>query len=144
MMTLKAIPGGEGVPPTPDWSQTFVDEIDLAFAHEEWTAVINEMSGRGILSIANGHAIKRLVEFRVQYERSARQLAEQGSIVKAKRTGVAQINPVWTVMKQADEAVRTLEAELGLAPVRRSKAMKIEKKTKVARAADAFLKPVAG
>ncbi|MCJ2132462.1 P27 family phage terminase small subunit [Methylobacterium sp. E-045] len=132
------------MPPTPNWSQTFVDEIDLAFAHEEWTGVINEMTGRGILSVANGHAIKRLVEFRVVYDRAARQLAEQGPIIKAATTGVPQINPYWTVMKQADEAVRTAEAELGLSPVRRSKATKVEKKTKVARAADAFLKPVAG
>lgn len=143
-MTLKAIPGGEGTPPAPDWSQTFVDEMDLAFAHDEWAAVVSEMSGRGILSVANGHAIKRLVEFRVVYERAARQLAEQGPIIKAAATGVPQINPYWTVMKQADEAVRTAEAELGLSPVRRSKATKVEKKTRVARAADAFLKPLAG
>lgn len=143
-MNVTALDGGSGMPPEPDWSQVFADDLDIAFATEQWGAAVREMAGRGILAVANGHAIKRLIEFRVQYERAARQLAEHGPVIKAKRTGVPQINPHWTIMRQADEAVARAEAELGLAPVRRSKAAKVERKVRQARAADDFLKPAAG
>lgn len=143
-MTLKALPGGDGVPPEPDWSQVYADEMDLAFAAEEWGAIVREMSGRGILSVANGHAIKRLVQFRVQFERASRHVAENGAILPAKRAKTGQWNPFWSVMTKADEAIRVLEAELGLAPVRRGKAAKVERKVRQARAADDFLKPATG
>lgn len=143
-MTLKAVPGGDGTPPEPEWSQLYADEMDLAFASEEWSAVVREMAGRGILSVANGHAIKRLVQFRVQFERAARHVAENGAILPAMRAKTGQWNPHWSVMTKADEAIRVLEAELGLAPVRRGKAAKVERKVRQARAADDFLKPAAG
>lgn len=142
-MSVTTIDGGDGAPPEPDWSQIYADEFDLAFATEQWGAIVREMRDRSILSVANGHAIKRLVEFRVQYERAAKYLAEHGPVVKAKRTGVPQINPHWTIMRQADEAVARAEAELGLAPVRRDKAAKVERKVRQARAADQFIKPAA-
>jgi P27 family predicted phage terminase small subunit len=139
-MSVTALDGGDGTPPEPDWSEIYADPLDLAFAAEQWGAIIREMRDRGILAVANGHAVKRLVEFRVQYERAAKYLAEHGPVVKAKRTGVPQINPHWTIMRQADEAVARAEAELGLAPVRRQKAAKVERKARQTRAADAYLK----
>ena len=139
-MSLTTIGGGDGTPPEPDWSQLYADEFDLAFAAEQWGAVVREMAGRGILSVANGHAIKRLVQFRVQFERASRHVAENGAIIPAKRSKAPQWNLHWSVMTKADEAIRVLEAELGLAPVRRGKAAKVERKVRQARAADAYLK----
>lgn len=140
-MTFAAISGGDGAPPEPDWSQLYNDPFDLAFAHEQWGAIVREMSGRGILAVENGHAIQRLVLFRVQFERASRHVAENGAILPAKRAKTGQWNPYWSVMTKADEAIRTLEAELGLAPVRRGKAAKVERKARQARAADNYLKP---
>lgn len=140
---LDAIEGGDGIPPEPDWLSLYTDELDISASQAEWRIVINELRESGTLSVANGHAIKRLVEFRVQYERAARQIAGFGPVLKAKRTGVPQVSPHWSIMRQADEAVRTIEAELGIPPVRRGKAAKVEKKTKKARPSDAYLKPVA-
>ena len=93
----------------------------------------------GTLAVANGHAIKRLVDFRIQYERSSRHVAEQSPVTKAKRTGVPQYNLHWTVMRQADEAIRALEAALGVAPTSRGKATKVSRVKKAKRAADAYL-----
>ncbi|KQQ13287.1 hypothetical protein ASF53_14030 [Methylobacterium sp. Leaf123] len=143
-MTVTAIQGGDGTPPEPDWSQIYTDEMDLAFASEQWGSIVREMSGRGILSVANGHAIGRLVQFRVQFERASRHVAENGAILPAKRAKTGQWNPYWSVMTKAEEVIRVLEAELGLAPVRRGKAEKVERKARQARAADTFLKPAAG
>lgn len=141
-MTLKALPGGDGAPGEPDWPIQYADELDIAAAHEEWGIIIRELSGEGTLSVANGHAIKRLVEFRVQYERANRHVAEHGAVIKAKKTGVPQTNPYWTVMRQANEEIRVLEVELGIPPVRRGKTTKVSRRPSAPRASESYLKPV--
>ena len=141
---LQGIAGGEGVPSEPDWSLIYKGADDVAAAHQEWGVVVREMQESGTITMANGHAIRRLVEFRVQYERAGRIVARQGTIVPAKRTRVPQINPYWVIMRQADEALKVLEAELGIAPVRRGRATKVKREKKIERASDRYLKPVTG
>lgn len=141
-MSLQAISGGDGLPAEPDWSSLYADELDIAEAHEQWGIVTRELQDTGTLAVANGHSIKRLVEFRVQYERSSKHVAEHGPVLKGKRAKVGQWNPHWSVMRQADEAIRVLEAELGIAPARRGKVTKVQRGKKAFRAADNYLKPV--
>lgn len=138
-MTLTSMGGGDGVPPEPDWSSQFADELDIAEAHERWGILEREMKDAATLAMVNGHAMQRLVEFYVEYRRAARQIAEHGTIVKARRTRVPQVSPYWTIMRQADEHIRVLEAELGIAPVRRGKAGKVQRGKKAPRAADSYL-----
>ena len=141
---LQGIVGGEGVPSEPDWSLIYKGADEVAVAHEEWGVVIREMQEAGTITVANGHAIRRLVEFRLQYERAGRIVARQGTIVPAKRTRVPQINPYWVIMRQANEALKVLEAELGIAPTRRARAAKVKREKKIERASDRYLKPVTG
>ena len=142
-MTLTPMIGGEGVPPEPDWTLRFNDELDQALAHEEWGIVIREMQDMATLAVANGHAIMRLVRYRVVYERAARSVDEVGVLQAAARTKVPKVNPNWAIMRQAGEEIRLLEVELGIPPVRRGRTTKVQKKAKVTRASDAYLKPVA-
>ncbi|MEI5679552.1 MULTISPECIES: P27 family phage terminase small subunit [unclassified Mesorhizobium] len=143
-MEMTAIPGGDGTPSEPDWASLYADEFDIAAAHEEWGIVIRELKDAVTLSVSNGHSIRRLVEFRVQYERASRHVAEHGPILKPtnKKAKVGQWNPYWSVMKQASETIRALETELGLAPVRRGNATKVVRGKKSPRAADAYIRPV--
>lgn len=143
-MDLSTIPGGDGVPPEPDWASIYMDEFDILEAHEQWTIVVNELRDASTLAVSNGHSIKRLVEFRVQYERSSKHVAEHGPVLKGKRAKVGQWNPHWSVMRQADEVIRVIEAELGIAPARRGKVTKVQRGKKTSRAADSYLKPVSG
>ncbi len=136
------IDGGDGVPPEPDWRTLYADEDDIALAERQWGEVTREMREAGTLAAANGHSIRRLIEFRVQYERMARHVAEHGPVIKARRSKVPQYNPHWIVMRQADENIRVAEAELGIAPVRRGKAAKVQRGKKAPRAADSYLKAV--
>lgn len=141
---LSAVSGGDGLPPEPDWPSHYVDELDIEAARLRWRTVLHELRDAGTLALANGDAIKRLVDFHIQYTRASRHVAENGAILRAKRAKVGQFNPYWSVMRQADEAIRVLEAELGIAPVRRGKATKVQRAKKAPRAADAYLRPVSG
>ena len=139
---LEAIPGGDGIPPEPDWALVWNGkrhENTRKLASEHWTGVVNEMRTAGTLSCGNGHAIKRLVEHRVAYEMAMAQVAKQGAVVRSVRTKGQVANPWWRVVRQAEETVRSLEAELGIAPVRRGKAKKAERRASTTRAADAYL-----
>jgi phage terminase small subunit len=141
---LAAISGSDGLPPEPDWRTIFADDDDLAIAHDQWGVVVRELRDAGTLAVSNGHAIKRLVEFRVQYERAAHHVAEKGAILAptTKKAKVGQWNPFWSVMRQAAQDISVAEAELGIAPLRRGKATKVPRGKKAPRAADNYLKAV--
>lgn len=138
-MSLHQIQGGDGTPVEPDWSLTYTDAADIEFASEQWGLVVREMRAAETLTVANGHMIARLVGFRVVYERANRTIAEAGTIIQAKRTKVPQISPHWTVMRQADEAIRAIEAELGVSPLRRNRVGKTQRAKKAPNAASAYL-----
>jgi len=71
---------------------------------------------------------------------------QKGAILAptSKKAKAGQWNPHWSVMRQADDAIKLLEAELGIAPVRRSKATKAERKQRKSRPSDAFIRPAGG
>jgi phage terminase small subunit len=140
-MAFSVLPGGDGYPKEPDWTTIFTDDLDVDVARVTWRETFNEMRDAGTLSLSNGHAIKRLAEFRVQFERASRHVGEEGAILPPanKKTKVGQWNPYWSVMRQADDAIKSLESELGLSPRRRAGAAKAERKVKQVRAADAYL-----
>jgi phage terminase small subunit len=145
-MTLSTIEGGDGLPPEPDWQSIFDDELDIAMAHELWGVITREMSDAKTISVGNGHAIKRLIEFHVQYEHASRHVAEKGAILAptSKKAKVGQWNPFWSVMRQADDAMKVLESELGISPLRRGKATKAERTQRKSRPSDAFLRQTGG
>lgn len=141
-MTFAAIAGGDGGVPEPDWSSLFSDELDQALASEQFGLIVREMRDAGTLASCNAHMIRRLVLAYVNHDVASRRIAEQGAVIKAKRTSVPSYNPWWTILQQASSQATTLEADLGLSPRRRSQAGKVERRKKAARAADAYLKPV--
>ncbi len=139
-LTLTAIEGGDGEPAEPDWHLVYANEVDIEVARAEWGLIVREMKDVETLAVANGHAIQRLVEFRVQYRRAANQVAENGAILQASAKGKSgQWNPFWSVMRQADSKIMILEAELGLSPRRRTSAAKAKRRLKVGRPADDYL-----
>lgn len=142
--TLTSIPGSDGLPPEPDWRRIFTEQDDIDIAAGNWATVISELREAGTLSVANGHAIRRLVELSVQYERASRHVAEHGAVLKpvSKKAKSGQWNIHWSVLRQADKSMMAAEAELGIAPIRRAKAGKVQRGKKTPRPADKFLRPV--
>jgi phage terminase small subunit len=94
------------------------------------------MGDAGTIAVENRLAIKRLDEFNVQYERGARHVAENGAVMRStqKRAKFGMWNPHWSVMRQAGAEILALEAELGIAPVGRGKATKVQRANSVSQA----------
>jgi phage terminase small subunit len=129
-------------PPEPVWANYYSDELDLSLAREQWRSIIDEMREAQTLCRDNGNVIRRLIQHRLSADRAMRQLGEGGEVRAAKRSKVRQIDPAWTIFKQASEAASKLEAELALTPRRRTDAAKIRPKPKRPIGADEFLRPV--
>ncbi|WP_246246054.1 P27 family phage terminase small subunit [Mesorhizobium zhangyense] len=124
----------------PDWTAIFPESTDVAEAEDQWRAVMADLQAAGTLADANAHTVIRLVEFRVQYRKAARHVAEHGAILSNKRAKVGQWNPYWSAMQQADARIVVLESKLGLDPVSRGKTTKVQRGKTKTRAADAYLK----
>lgn len=143
---MDVIDGSGVIVPEPNWGLLLTDELEIESAVEYWRLVTTEMRERNILSPTNRHAIQRLIMAYVIHDRESRSVAEQGAVLKPKRgnpKSIARISPHFTAMREAGSDAAQIEAELGLSPRRRNAAGKVEKKTKVARASDTYLKPVA-
>lgn len=128
MNPVKVVFTGDGEPVEPGWHLLYSSRDECEIAHEQWRQVIGEMKSAQILTHANGHAIRRLICFRVEYERAVRHVAQEGAVIKSVGGGVDRPNPWWSVLRQSDETVRRLEAELGISPLRRAKVGKVTKR----------------
>ncbi len=128
-------------PDEPDWSLLYDDELDLAVASDSWQAVAGALREAETWSTEVMHAVSRLVDFRVLYERSARHVAENGVALKPKgsRAKVGQWNPHFSAMTKLNAEILHLEAQLGIAVTSRGKAVKVRRERKKSRAADAYL-----
>lgn len=96
--------------------------------------------------------IRRLVEARISDERAAFDVAQCGALVPAPKTKTPIYNLNLTVMRQAEETIRMLEAELCIAVARRKRAGKVFRRRRVplardaylSRPSDAYLRPING
>jgi P27 family predicted phage terminase small subunit len=123
----------------PLWHLIYTGD-DIERASDHWRSIVAEMREASTLSAGNAHAIKRLVDFRVIFEKSSRHVATNGPVLPARdnRASAGKRNPYWAVMRQAAETVAGLEAELGISPIRRARAAKVAKR-RPAKAADLYL-----
>jgi len=142
-MSVVEIPNTGDIVPEPDWSALFNDELEIASAKEHWRRVTTELKDRALMAPGNAHALQRLVVAYVLYDRSLREVAEHGAVVKPKRgnkTAMHRTSPHFTAMRELASDAAVLEAEFGLAPRRRSAATKAERVRKTAKASDEFVK----
>lgn len=142
-MNLSSIDGTGAIVAEPDWSLLLTDDLELAAAGEHWRRVTIELKDRDLLAPANAHAIQRLVMAYIVYDRCAREVAENGAVLKPKRgnpKAIARLSPYFTAMREAGSDADRQEQELGIAPRRRSGAAKATRKVTRSRGADAYLK----
>lgn len=142
-MALDSIDGGDGIPPEPVWIRIFGRKADREAASEYWGMIIRELRGAEKLAAANAHSIKRLVVAYVSFDRSAKEVAKLGPVMKAPKTKVPTYNPWWTTMQNAASVAASIETELTISPRQRNAGGKVERKARKKTGADAYLKPVA-
>jgi P27 family predicted phage terminase small subunit len=142
-MSLSSIDGTGSIVVEPDWSLLFTDDLERAAASEHWRRVTIELKDRDLLAPSNAHAIQRLVIAYIVYDRCAREVAENGAVMKPKRgnpKAIARLSPFFTAMREAASDADRQEQELGISPRRRAGAAKIAKKVTRKTGADAYLK----
>jgi len=143
---MNVIEGTGAIVAEPDWQSLFSDVLEIAAAAEHWRRITTEMRDRQIMAAGNAHALQRLVLTYVLYDRSAREVAEHGTVMKPKRgnpKAIARTSPHLTVLREMGADAAALEAEFGLSPRRRAAATKVENGKKSPRAADGYLGAVA-
>lgn len=142
---MQAIEGGNQIAPEPDWAMTYSDPIDLVMAREHWQQIERALREAGTLAPENAAMMARCVNFRIQYEKAHREVADKGMVIPPKRgskTAIARPSPWWTAMREAASDLDRIEGELGLPPRRRGSVTKIDRKARARMAADEYLKPV--
>ncbi|WP_191864466.1 P27 family phage terminase small subunit [Sphingomonas sp. gentR] len=129
MAEIVGLPGGDGVPPEPNWRTIFGRAPDREAAAAYWRSIISELRTAEKLAVANAHSIKRLVVAYVTYDISAREVLKMGPVIKAKKTGVPTYNPWWTTMGNADSQAAALEKALCITPRERGAGAKVQRAT---------------
>lgn len=137
--TLVVLKGFEGEPVEPDWNDLYDNREDISTAREEWRKVVTEMREDQTLAFGNGHAISRLVHFRIIYRDALHRVTKQQEAVVVPGKNGPRMNPWFLAMRKAEESIRILEAELGISPLRRKKVGKVAKRETKTRAADSYL-----
>ena len=140
MADVITIEGGDGVPPEPNWRTIFGRVADRAAAAAYWRDIISERRSTEKLAVANAHSIKRLAVAYVMYDRSAKEVAKSGPVMKAPKTKTPTYNPWWTTMSNADSQAAALEKALCVSPRDRGTGAKVPKKATRVTGSQRYLK----
>lgn len=139
---LTLVPQTDSIIEEPDWDTLLDDDLEVIEAKEYWRVITTELKSRNLLSPANGHAVQRLINFYLMYDRMFKEVAEHGMIVKAKRRNVrsiARVSPYVLAMVQMGNEATSLEKELGISPRGRDNVKPVQKKSSKDRASNAYL-----
>jgi phage terminase small subunit len=143
---MNLIDGTGDIVPEPDWALTLSDPLEVAAAGEHWRRIGGDMREAGTLAPGNAHSMQRLVNAYLIYDRSAREVAESGAVLKPKRgnpKAIARLSPHFTAMREAGSDAALLEDKLGVSPYGRNKVGKAQQRRRKTTAAANYLKPVA-
>jgi cold shock CspA family protein len=88
MTDLDVIDGGEGTPQQPNWQLLSSDVGECGAAAGHWSNIVNAMRSAETLSVANGHAIKRLVIAQIVFDRACAAVARV-------RLKIQRYRPTW-------------------------------------------------
>jgi P27 family predicted phage terminase small subunit len=126
----------------PDWARLLPDRAEQEAASEHWCRVAGEMHELEILSLANGHALQRLVLAYLVYDRCSKNVAADGLVTEPNKDNpksIARLSIHYKAMREAENTAERLEGQLGLTPGKRGRVGKVTKKRERKAGADAFL-----
>jgi len=94
------------------------DDMDPR-AKEVWRRQIESMGGTGVLTVADGDALRAYCEAVSRYEAAASLLAQSGPLVRGARTGDLIKNPLHQIVRDNAVLIRLFARELGFVPAGR-------------------------
>lgn len=128
----------------PDWSRLLPERTEQEAAAEHWRRLAGEMHEQEILSLANGHALQRLVLAYLVYDRCSKSVAVDGLVTEPNKENpksIARLSIYYKAMREAENTAERLEGQLGLTPGKRGRVGKVAKKRERKAGADTFLGP---
>jgi P27 family predicted phage terminase small subunit len=126
----------------PDWSRLLPEAPERIAASEHWRRIAGEMHELEILSLANGHALQRLVLAYLVYDRCSKNVAADGLVTEPNANNpksIARLSIHYKAMREAENTAERLEGQLGLTPGKRGRVGKVTKKRERQAGADKFL-----
>jgi P27 family predicted phage terminase small subunit len=126
----------------PDWSRLLPEAPERSAASEHWRRIAGEMNELEILSLANGHALQRLVLAYLVYDRCSKSVAVDGLVTEPSKDNpksIARLSIHYKAMREAENTAERLEGQLGLTPGKRGRVGKVAKRRERKAGADAFL-----
>jgi P27 family predicted phage terminase small subunit len=126
----------------PDWARLLPEADEQTAAAEHWRRVAKEMHELEILSLANGHALQRLVLAYLVYDRCSKNVAADGLVTEPNKDNpksIARLSIHYKAMREAENTAERLEGQLGLTPGKRGRVGKVTQRRERKAGADAFL-----
>jgi P27 family predicted phage terminase small subunit len=126
----------------PDWARLLPEADEQTAAADHWRRVAREMHELEILSLANGHALQRLVLAYLVYDRCSKNVAADGLVTEPNKDNpksIARLSIHYKAMREAENTAERLEGQLGLTPGKRGRVGKVTQKRERKAGADAFL-----
>lgn len=142
-----AFPATGPVLDEPDWTMKFEGgswgEQRAVIAAERWSQLVASMTLKQTLDRDNGALIEVAAGAYADWKLAEAHVAIHGPIVPAPKTGVPMHNPYKAIADAAAKRLQSAETSLGIAPVERGRAAKVQRGKSANRASDAYLKPAA-
>jgi len=117
-------------------------EQRAAIAAARWEVLVASLRAKGTLDRDNDALIEMAAGAYADWKLAEAHVAQFGPIVPAPRTGVPMHNPYKAIADAAMKRLQAAERDLGIPPVERNRAAKVERAKKAPRAADRFLRAV--
>ncbi|WP_439618319.1 P27 family phage terminase small subunit [Shinella sp.] len=141
-------PGTPVILDEPEWLIEFEDgkwgQQRAAIAKERWAQLVKSMTLKQTLDKDNGALIEIAAGAYADWKLAEAHVAIHGPIVPAPRTSVPMHNPYKAIADAAAKRMQSAETALGIPPVERGRAVKVQSGKRQSRKSDTYLKPSAG
>lgn len=128
----------------PDWMLRFEEgkwgEQRAALASERWSTLVASMTATSTLGTENDALIEMAALAYADWRLAEAHVAQYGPIVPAPKTGVPMHNPYKAVADGAMKRCQAAERDLGIPPVERGRATKVQRGRRKKAAADTYLR----
>jgi hypothetical protein len=104
-----------GIQP-PEWALLLDDDSEILAARDRRRVIVTTQADLGLLDPTNAPLITWLVLAQTLYDRSAREVAQNGAVIRPKKgssRSIARVSPHFQAMTKLNKEILELESHLG-------------------------------